>query len=192
MQRVAIFVRVPEGTSGSITAYVMPKNPPKTCNRIVCHVHALSMHQRIRALDSSLPLAHLDISGDFLASDAHQWLSSCLPDMPALASMGQEAIQAYESTALGTQLAVSYRDGALRLSSDNPCALAMAREVVMRCDGFLDRFWCHLRGGQAQVELHAVAACIQFQACCTGHHTRTDRDNLMAGRSTSGASASRC
>jgi hypothetical protein len=132
MQRVSIAMRVPEGQSGTVFAYIVPKNAPKTCNRIVCAIQALSLHERIRVADSSRPFAHIDVSGDFLASDGQQWLASCLADLPKQQA-GQEAALVYQSTVLQTQVVVTCRDGAMRLSSDNPCALAMLRDTIMRC-----------------------------------------------------------
>jgi hypothetical protein len=132
MQRVCVAMRVEEGQAGTILAYIVPKNPPKTCKRINCNLQALSLHYRIRDASAGLPLAQLDISGDFLTADVHQWLACCLPDLPKQMH-GQDIQLAYESAVHQTQVTVQARDGSLRLASDNVCSLAILRDVLMRC-----------------------------------------------------------
>jgi hypothetical protein len=132
MQRVVIAMRVSEGHSGVVHAYVVPKNAPKTTNRITCYIQTLSLHHRVRDVQQGLPMSHLDISGDFSASDVRQWLVKCLPDLPKYVR-GHEAKLVYESAMLQTQVVITYRDGAIQVASDNVCALAILRETVMGC-----------------------------------------------------------
>jgi hypothetical protein len=132
MLRVVIAMRVHEGFSGVVTAYVVPKNAPRTCNRVICSIKALSLHRRIREPIGSLPFSHLAISGDFLACDVHQWLLSCLPDMPKYAP-GSDTKLVYESAMFKTQVIISYEDSSIKLSSDNVCALSILRDTITRC-----------------------------------------------------------
>lgn len=134
MLRVAIPMRVREGTSGTVTAYVVPKNAPKTCSRVVCPLHTLCLHHRVRAADDSAPCSTLQISGDFSAADARQWLRSCLPDMPKV-TPGAAPPLVYESASFGTQVMVAHSEGRIMASSDNLCALAALRDSITRCAG---------------------------------------------------------
>jgi hypothetical protein len=131
MLRVAICMHVREGTAGVLSAYVVPKNAPKTCSRIQCFIKTLSQHRRIREPNNSLPFSQLDISGDFRASDAHQWLLNSLPELPK-PSPALDVRLAFESTSLKTQVAVMYGDGNIRLLSDNICAVAALRDSITR------------------------------------------------------------
>lgn len=132
MLRVAIPMRVREGTPCTVTAYVVPKNAPKTCSRVVCLLHTLCLHRRARTADDTVPRSELEVTGDFSAAHARQWLLSCLPDMPK-ASLGVAPPLVYESASFGTQVSVTHGDGSIIASSDNPCALAALRESITRC-----------------------------------------------------------
>lgn len=132
MLRVVIAFRVEEGFSGTISAFVVPKNAPKTCNRITCPIYTLSLHHRIREPDPSRPFAQFAISGDFLAADVHQWLLNCLPDLPKHVP-GTDAKLVYESAVLKTQVVITYQDNGVKVSSDNVCALMILRDTITRC-----------------------------------------------------------
>jgi Bardet-Biedl syndrome 7 protein len=127
-----ISMQAREGMSGQVCAYVVPKNAPKTCSRIMHTITALCMHQRVLQRESSKGHGSvLDMKGDFSASDMHQWLLWCLPEMPTRLQ-GQSASLNYQSARIGTQLHVMYEGSRLEALSDNICTLSMLRDSLVQ------------------------------------------------------------
>lgn len=85
MSRVEIKLRTSEGQTGNLMVYVLPKGS-STCQVIDVELKPLSLHERIDAIDQSilekLPLSSIGIKGKFSLTDAHNWISQCLPDVP--------------------------------------------------------------------------------------------------------------
>lgn len=77
------------------------------------------------------PCAHVDISGLFTVAEIHRWMCACIPEMPTYAPSA-DARLVFEGLALKTLLFVTYSDGSARLSSDNPCTLAIIRTDLTR------------------------------------------------------------
>ena len=67
---------------------VIPKadNGNKTCQCLDIPLKPLNLHERIEKVEDSvwelLPLSRIKMLGNFSLSDAHNWISNCLPDVP--------------------------------------------------------------------------------------------------------------
>ena len=159
MQRVVVAIRLTEGHAGTVHAYVVPKNAPKVCQRISYAMPLLPLHQRIMQLDTARPFSQLDVTGDFSASDAHQWLAACLPNLPEQLGAGSSTVTVmFESGELQTQLAVAYRDASVQVASDNVCTLTLMREHLIRCAGNLT--WSNVAAAvRLLYTTHAFSCC---------------------------------
>ena len=156
MQRVVVAMCLSEGQAGTVHAYVMPRNAPKVCQRITYSMPLLPLHQRIMQLDTARPFSQVDVTGDFSASDAHQWLAACLPSLPEHLGAGTSAVTVmFESGQLQTQLAVAYRDGSVQMASDNVCTLALLRNSLVRC------------AVELSSNVTAVGSCCTWYVLCT-------------------------
>lgn len=125
-------MRIREGHRGTVSAFVVPKSAPKTCEVIQHQIKSLCLHRRISIPEVHRPYSHLEISGDFPVAEMHRWVSSCLPEMPKYVP-GDQVKLVFEGALLKTQLIVTYSNGSAKLSSDNPCTLAVLRDDITRC-----------------------------------------------------------
>lgn len=131
-------LRIQEGQTGSISAYVISRGTAKTSSVVSYPVMTLCLHQRIRELDAGRALGTLEITGDFRSVDMHAWLLEILPDTPQQRQGGDApALAVYESTVLRSQLVVTYRDSAARFQSDSPGTLALLRTALTKCESHL-------------------------------------------------------
>ena len=66
----------------------------KTCQVIEIPLKPLNLHERINDLDNEtsaeIPFSKIKITGKFSLSDAHHWVSNCLPDFPPNVSHEEE------------------------------------------------------------------------------------------------------
>lgn len=131
MPRVMVSLKIQEGQTGTISAYVISRGTAKTSSVVSYPVMSLCLHHRIREADPDRALGTLEISGDFRSADMHAWLLAILPDTPHQRQEGDMRL-VYESAALKTQLAVTYNDNSARFQSDNPCALSLLRTALTK------------------------------------------------------------
>jgi Bardet-Biedl syndrome 7 protein len=58
----------------------------KTCQCLDIPLKPLNLHERVEQVDDKvwelLPLSRIKMLGKFSLSDAHNWISNCLPDVP--------------------------------------------------------------------------------------------------------------
>jgi hypothetical protein len=80
---------------------------------------------------TTFPFGVLTISGTFTLSQMHEWVASCLPDVPLrLTAEGKDEIAlAFKNVLVGTHLLCYYKKGNAIFRSDNPSALAILKEV---------------------------------------------------------------
>lgn len=133
MPRVMVSLKIQEGQTGTISAYVISRGTSKTSSAVSYPVRTLCLHHRIRELDGARALGTLEISGDFRSVDMHAWLLAILPDTPQQRQEGGVRL-VYESAALQSQLVVVYSDGTAQFQSDSPCTLALLRAALTSCD----------------------------------------------------------
>lgn len=154
MQRVTICMRIAEGQGGTVTVQIVPKHASQPTQRIACSIPSLCFHQRVHQLDSNKAYSQVDVTGDFSAADAHQWLSQCLLDLPQPQPQSTATVM-YEHPGLHTQMAAAYRDGSVQLASDNIWALALLRSSVVRYAARSEQA-CHFLTGM----LAHIAKCL--------------------------------
>jgi Bardet-Biedl syndrome 7 protein len=84
----------------------------------------LNLHERVESIDetvlSTLPLSTIKITGRFTLTDAHNWISNCLTDVPPNSSSDDKTHTFfYKSTFVGTCLILQLMSGAITVQSDN-------------------------------------------------------------------------
>jgi hypothetical protein len=131
MPQVTVSLKVQEGQTGKLSAYVISRGTTKTSSVVSYPILTLCLHRRIREPDRGRELGTLEISGDFSSVDMHAWLRAILPDAPQQRQDGDVRL-VYESAALQTQLVVVYSDNSARFQSDSPCTLALLRAALTK------------------------------------------------------------
>jgi hypothetical protein len=131
MPHVTVGMKIQEGQTGKLSAYVISRGTSKTSSVVSYPVLTLCLHRRIRELDPDRALGSLEISGDFSSVDMHSWLRTILPDTPQQRQDGDVRL-VYESAALKTQLVVTFNDSNARFQSDNPCTLSLLRAAITK------------------------------------------------------------
>lgn len=81
--RIEFKIRTSEGQLGNLFVYVLPKDS-NTSQVIDIELKPLSLHERVDSIQNrdQLPLSTISILGKFSLTDAHNWISVCLPDVP--------------------------------------------------------------------------------------------------------------
>jgi len=130
-RRLQMKVRTSEGSSGQLTAYIVPQAAPKTCPSCSYKIYPLSHHQRLQAVDELRPWSELQLTGAFSLAQAHSWLSGCLPEVPERLT-GGEVTFCFQSTFVGTALIATYKKGEATYRSDSVTTLAVLKEHVTR------------------------------------------------------------
>ena len=135
-RRMEIKIRTVEGQHGTLSAYVIPKLQPKSCQKLELRIKPLSLHEKVHreVVEGELrdrPLSTLSITGSFTLSDAHSWVTFCLPDVSnklAPASDGPQLLY-FRSTFLRTVLVCEYEKGKASFKSDSATAISILKEV---------------------------------------------------------------
>lgn len=134
--RLEIKIRTLEGQYGPLNAFVVSRVSPKTCQKTVFTIRPLSLHERVdvKSIEEALasrPHNKLTLTGGFTFNEAHSWMLTCLPDVPA--KLGEEtAVMAFRSTFLNTCLLCKYQRGRAELISDSVTTTAILKEVITR------------------------------------------------------------
>lgn len=130
--RLDLKIRMIEGKTGTLTAYVAPTTVPKVAQSCTFKIKPLSLHRRAHNPDlANHILSSVKVTGSFSLAEMHAWISSCLPEMPDRCTEDEISI-VFESTFLETILACQYKKGEAHFQSDNICALAVLKEVISR------------------------------------------------------------
>eukprot|EP00455_Lapot_gusevi_P042479 TRINITY_DN5044_c0_g1_i10.p1 TRINITY_DN5044_c0_g1~~TRINITY_DN5044_c0_g1_i10.p1 ORF type:complete len:516 (-),score=135.30 TRINITY_DN5044_c0_g1_i10:44-1498(-) len=129
--RVDFKFRTLEGRLGELNAYVVPKLPPKTCQKATFQIKPLSLHEKVNEMKIDRAMSTLRISGEFSLNEIHQWVCACLPEVPPRLSV-DEASFTFRSTFLDTFLICQYSGGQGIFRSDNVSTISIMKEIISR------------------------------------------------------------
>lgn len=94
----------------------------------------LNLHERTEPIDqetlNQIPLSQLTLNGRYTISDAHTWISACLPDVPHNVShetADSSTTLYFKSTFVQTVLILELKNGSLTVLSDNLSAIAIIK-----------------------------------------------------------------
>ncbi|GBG23875.1 Bardet-Biedl syndrome 7 protein [Hondaea fermentalgiana] len=84
-KRVEIRIGTLEGQHGQLRVTVVAATSPPLGRQLTVDVKPLSLHQRCDVIANvdRVPLSNVSFSGSFSLHQAHDWIQSCLPDVPA-------------------------------------------------------------------------------------------------------------
>jgi Bardet-Biedl syndrome 7 protein len=128
--------RTTEGEYGELTVIVTARTTPRTSQRISFQVKPLSLHHRLHASEftpemENRPKNILKFTGSFTLSMMHEWVSFCLPDVPA--RMQEESVTFhFQNVFLRSLLVCQYERGEAIFSSDSVSTIAILKEVISR------------------------------------------------------------
>lgn len=136
INRIQVKIRALEGFRGTLTALVIPKMYPKTCQKIECPIKPLCLHEKVE-LDAlaheteTRPMNSLVLTGGFSISDMHAWVGLCLDNLPP--RLTEDSVQAlYKSTFVGSVLLLDYRKGHASFKSDSMITIALLKETITK------------------------------------------------------------
>jgi len=124
VSRIEIKLRTSEGQIGNLLVYVIPRGST-TAQVLDVELKPLSLHERIdnieQSIIDSLPISRIGFQGKFSLTDALNWISQCLPDVPQ--NVNQDGDGSYtlyfRSTFIGTYILIEMKNGMLDVKSDN-------------------------------------------------------------------------
>jgi Bardet-Biedl syndrome 7 protein len=79
------------------------------------------LHERVDSLDegiiANLPLSKIGIKGKFSLTDAHNWISMCIPDVPQNVNQEDDATHSlyFRSTFIGTYIILELNRGSISI-----------------------------------------------------------------------------
>lgn len=134
--RLEVKVRTVEGQHGKISVYIMARQQPKTCQKVVFNIRPLSLHTKIHLDEAEQilkirPTNVLKLSGNFTLNDIHSWVVQCLPSVVTRLSTDSAKL-CFKSSFLGTILVCDYRAGEGIFSSDSVTVISILKEVISR------------------------------------------------------------
>ncbi|CAM9337349.1 unnamed protein product, partial [Hapterophycus canaliculatus] len=135
--RLRLRARTTEGDYGDVRLTVVAKTPPtKSAQVIHFSMKPLSLHHRVHNMHPDLkarPVNSLVLRGSFTMQVVHDWLATCLPDVPPrISEEAEDATLNFENVFTGGILTASYRHGAAVLSSDSASTLAIVKELISK------------------------------------------------------------
>jgi Bardet-Biedl syndrome 7 protein len=125
---------------GNLIVFVMPKPSTgnKTCQVLDIPLKPLNLHERIDKLDdkveSELALSRIKITGKFSLTDAHNWISNCLPDVPPNASQdeqNQTHTFYFRSLFIGTHIILELSRNVITIASDNLSVITIVKVLII-------------------------------------------------------------
>lgn len=151
--RMEILYRTAEGQAGDIEVFVVASISPKTAKSLHIPVKPLNLHHLTHPVESEdeLPLVNtVRITGDFSLQQAHDWVSSIVPDVPSRPPIQQCASVEVVPSTLAANLGggescarlwlrnalveslfiVTYKEGLIVLQSESPSAIVIAKESI--------------------------------------------------------------
>ncbi|CAM9764264.1 unnamed protein product [Scytosiphon promiscuus] len=135
--RLRLTARTTEGDYGDVRLTVVAKTPPKKSAQVIhFSMKPLSLHHRVHEMHPDLkarPVNALVLRGSFTMQVVHDWLATCLPDVPPrISEEAEDATLNFENVFTGGILTASYRRGAAVLSSDSASTLAIVKELISK------------------------------------------------------------
>ena len=107
-----------------------------TCATLEVPLKPLNLHERINSLTQQeleqLPMSEIKLSGSFSQSDALQWVSNCIPNVPTVLgeSQDQSVSFTFKSSFTKTFLVVEIRDGQIMAKSDNFSVITIVKDQL--------------------------------------------------------------
>jgi len=129
--RFQVRLRTVEGLHGTISCFVLPQTNPKTAHLVTLAVKPLSLHEKITEVPTDIPMNELRLTGNFTVMDMHQWLASCVNELPSRPT-DEEMVIAYKSTFVGTFLHGKYAKGYANFRSDSVSAIGVLKDLITR------------------------------------------------------------
>lgn len=132
VNRLTIRLRTTEGEYGDIKLFVLAKVSPASAKLTTLRVPPLSLHHRQNE-DHKIPdeMSNLRFTGSFTMNQIHEWISTCLPEVPQ--KLHQDEVNlVFENTFVGSTLCCKYRKGEASFDSDSISALAILKEVITK------------------------------------------------------------
>ena len=138
--RLQMKVRTTEGEYGEISATIAGASTPhKSAVVVKFPVKPLSLHCRAVALrpdEASRELNTLTLSGNFSINVAHEWVRTCLPEIPPYQPSSnnedEPRILFFRNVFTGSILQITYSADLMQLKSDNLTTLAIFKECISR------------------------------------------------------------
>ncbi|KAE9534871.1 hypothetical protein AGLY_008163 [Aphis glycines] len=121
-----------EGDYGILTVYITPLLQPKCCQVCKFPIKPLLYHQRTKKNIVYQPQSFLTLSGGFSLSEAHLWISNCLPGFPEKPASQENLEYSFESVILDTVLLCAYSRGSINIKTDNITAIAILKDNFSR------------------------------------------------------------
>ena len=122
-----------------MSVFVIPKpsSGNKTCQVLDIPLKPLNLHERIDSIDPSilekLELTTIKMTGRFSMSDAHNWISNCLHDVPPNVVVDDQSDTHkfyFKSFFVGTYLIIELSKGSLIVQSDNLSVITILKEQL--------------------------------------------------------------
>lgn len=142
VRRMKIRLRSVEGQYGELNAYVVSGTDPKNAQAVRLSIKPLSMHARIKDItaeeESAIPWNTVSFKGSFNITQAHSWVSLCLPALPPHVMSGQnqqgreQARLCFINTFVKSHLLVQYEDGDLTFKSDSITTITILKQVITK------------------------------------------------------------
>lgn len=130
INRIDLKVRAIEGQAGTVKAFIIPRQSPKTCQECEYKIKPLCLHMRTSGTDlSGKPTNELRIHGQFSLADIHRWVAMCLLEVPGRAPE-TEAKYEFVNVLMGTVLQITLRNGEGVFRSDSVTALMLLKETM--------------------------------------------------------------
>ncbi|XP_060865986.1 Bardet-Biedl syndrome 7 protein homolog [Metopolophium dirhodum] len=121
-----------EGDHGILTLYITPLLQPKCCQVCKFPIKPLLYHQRTKKNIVYQPQSFMTLSGGFSLSEAHLWISNCLPGFPEKPASQENLEYSFESIILDTVLLCAYSRGSINIKTDNITAISILKDNFSR------------------------------------------------------------
>ncbi|KAE9550140.1 hypothetical protein FO519_006652 [Halicephalobus sp. NKZ332] len=96
-------------------------------------IKPLALHERVHDFDFAKPVNTLTVTGQFTIGEAHEWLTSCVSQIPDRCPVNDEASFMLRSTENGgTILHATYRDDRAVYKSDSISTIVIMRDMISR------------------------------------------------------------
>jgi len=129
--RFQVRLRSVEGLHGTISCFVLPQTNPKTAHLVTLAVKPLALHEKITEVPPDIPMNELRLNGSFSVMDMHQWLGSCVNELPSRPT-DEEMVIAYKSTFVGSFLHGKYAKGYAIFRSDSVSTIGVLKDLITR------------------------------------------------------------
>ncbi|MFN9941735.1 MAG: hypothetical protein ACK56I_19885, partial [bacterium] len=78
------------------------------------------------------PLSKMQVTGKFSLTDAHHWISACLPDVPQNVNQDDDDRHTlhFRSTFIGTSILIEMSKGSINVESDNLSVITIIKDQL--------------------------------------------------------------